>query len=80
VRLSLNDAINNAQDGVSVVIAPSTDVVLTSALVIPANKDVTLTSSGSDVDFFKLIGANGTSTIVVMDDAVVNLERVSMTV
>jgi hypothetical protein len=60
----LRAAINNAQSKTSFIIALDNDISLSSALTIPADKDITLTSNNVTA-FYKLIGANGESTIIV---------------
>jgi len=78
-EIELTNAIDNAPSGVSVVIALDKDVTLTWTLVIPAGKNITLTSSNSNGKFFKLIGADGASTIVVMDNGMVKLDGILVT-
>jgi hypothetical protein len=68
----LVDAIDKAPDGSSYVIALGMDITLTGTLEIPANKIITLISD-SDSKFFKLVGANGESTITVRRDAQLTL-------
>jgi hypothetical protein len=62
-EIELTNAIDNAPSGVSVVIALNKDV-LTWTLVIPAGKDITLTSSKA-TGFYKLIGATDQATILL---------------
>ncbi|MCL2691536.1 MAG: autotransporter adhesin family protein [Candidatus Bathyarchaeota archaeon] len=68
----LIDAVANAPDGSSYTIALDMDITLTDTLEIPADKDITLVSD-SDSKFFKLIGADGKSTITVMRDGELTL-------
>jgi hypothetical protein len=63
------------------IIALNNDIVLTDELVIPANKNITLTSTGDSK--FKLFGANGTvsyeDTIVVGNKGMLRLENIIVT-
>jgi uncharacterized repeat protein (TIGR02543 family) len=78
-EVELREAINNAEAGVSVVIAFEGDIQLTGApLVISANKHITLTSS-SEEGFFKLIGASGVDTINIIDGGLLKLDGVIVT-
>jgi len=75
-EVELRDAVKNAVE--PTVIALSRDIILaSSALVISADKDVTLTSVGNS-GFFKLFGSNG-DTIVVERDGVLRLEGIVVT-
>ncbi|MDR2203966.1 MAG: hypothetical protein LBE76_06695, partial [Nitrososphaerota archaeon] len=60
----LFDAVKNAPDGESTVIAIDRDITLTEALKIPADKNITLTSDSNSV-LYNLRGADGQSTITV---------------
>ncbi|MCL2642711.1 MAG: hypothetical protein FWD52_04285 [Candidatus Bathyarchaeota archaeon] len=62
----LKTTINNALPNTSIVIALDNDVVLSEELVIPSEKNITLTSS-SNSDFYKLIGAYNKNTTLVED-------------
>jgi len=60
LRAAVNDSAG------PIVIAFNGDIQLSGELKIPADKDVTLTSNNDDnTGFFKLVGANGESTIFV---------------
>ena len=73
----LRNAINNAAK--PAVIAFGKDIILTdSSLTIPANKDITLTSSKT-VGYYKLIGAEDTSTIFVNGGSVLKLDGIIVT-
>ena len=88
----LKDAINNAPDGKSTTIALDNDITLTSydeqnhiynyrvaTLIIPANKDITLTSNKAN-GFYKLIGAvHQVDTILVGNDGVLRLDGIIVT-
>jgi hypothetical protein len=73
-EVELVNAVNSAVE--LTVIALDNDIVLTDELVISANKNITLTSSGGSK--FKLFGANDTvvykDTIVVEDKGMLRLE------
>ncbi|MCL2643172.1 MAG: hypothetical protein FWD52_06650 [Candidatus Bathyarchaeota archaeon] len=75
----LRSTINNAFYRGSVVIALSNDISLSrSSLTIPANKDITLTSSKT-IGCYKLIGADGESTITVVEDGVLKIDGIIVT-
>ncbi|MDR0372421.1 MAG: hypothetical protein LBI79_02490 [Nitrososphaerota archaeon] len=74
----LKNAISNAESGVPMIIALDRDITLTKELVISANQGITLTSS-SGTNFFKLIGADGESTITVMPGGLLNLDGIIVT-
>ena len=61
-EMDLQDVINNSAK--SIVIALDSDIALTESLIIPYGKDITLTSDSAN-GFYKLIGANDKSTIVI---------------
>ena len=72
-EMELRNAVNNAVE--PTVIALDNDITLTEQLVIPVNKDITLTST-STPKFFKLIGGDtGRSTFGPRDypQAVINV-------
>jgi hypothetical protein len=73
----LRNAINNAKKPTS--IALLRDVILTEALVISANKDITLTSNSDNANFFKLIGADEHDTLFVEDGGVLKLDKIIVT-
>ncbi|MGD6809036.1 MAG: hypothetical protein ACQCN3_04985 [Candidatus Bathyarchaeia archaeon] len=70
----LEAAVNNAVG--PTVITLDGDIELTEALIIPAGKDITLTSSNIENGFYKLIGANNQSTIIVETGGVLRLDGV----
>lgn len=70
-------AINN--DAKSAVITLDSDIQLTKPLIIPTNKNITLTSNDIANRFYKLIGANKEYTIVVKNDSVLRLDGVVVT-
>jgi hypothetical protein len=72
----IKNAVNNAIEPIVVVL--DNDVRLTESLTIPAGKDVTLTSC-DDNDFYKLIGVDGESVIVVEGGGVLRLKGVIIT-
>ena len=74
----LESTINNAIE--SIVIAFDGNITLTnSPLIIPANKDVTLTSRNNENGFYNLIGANGESAIFVEANGVLRLAGIIVT-
>jgi len=72
----LRSAVNNAAG--STIVALNKDIVLTGSLNITNNKDITLTSSKT-VGYYKLIGAEGMSTIFVAGGSVLKLDGVIVT-
>jgi hypothetical protein len=72
-EVELRTAINNAVG--STVIALDNDITLTEQLVIPANKDITLTSTSTS-KFFKLVGGGSRTTLGPGEysDAVINVK------
>jgi len=62
-EIDLRDTIKNAPSKTSIVINVSGDIFLSSTIIIPINKDITLTSDSKN-GFYKLIGASG-ATITV---------------
>jgi len=73
----LRAAIKNAVG--PTVITLEGDIELTEALIIPAGKDITLTSSNIENGFYKLIGANNQTAIIVETDGVLRLDGVVVT-
>jgi len=73
----LRDAINNAPNKKSHTIAINTDITLCSSLVIPANKDITLTSNKA-LGHYKLIGPYG-DTLTVEERGLLKLDGVIIT-
>jgi hypothetical protein len=69
-------AVNNAAE--PTVILLGNDVKLSGSLSISAHKDITLTSN-SEKGFFKLIGENNESTIMVNDTGVLTLAGIIVT-
>jgi len=76
-EVELRNAVKNAAG--SSVIALDKDITLTEPLVIPAKKDVTLTSNNDNDKFFKLIGANNQTTIMVNDGGALTLAGIVVT-
>ena len=86
----LREAINNAPTKKPFIIALNNDITLTdTTLIIPANKNIILTSNKA-TNYYKLIGtAHGTvqfmvgefsvSTITVNDDAILELDGIGVT-
>jgi len=72
----LREAVNSATE--PVVIALGGDIKLTGSLLIPAGKNITLTSSSKN-GFYKLIGANGESTIIVEKNGMLCLDGITVT-
>jgi len=72
-EVELRSAVNNAVD--ATVIALDKDITLTEQLVIPAGKDITLTSTSTS-KFFKLIGGGSRTTLGPSEypDAVITVE------
>lgn len=73
----LEEAVNDAVE--PTVITLDNDIQLTKPLIIPTNKNITLTSNNIANGFFKLIGANKEYTIVVKTDGVLRLDGVVVT-
>jgi len=74
----LLDAIT-AAGTVATTIELDADITLTSALIIPANADITLKSKGGSSTPYKLIGAEGASTINVANSGVLTLDGINVT-
>jgi len=74
----LKNAINNVSDNKSTTIVIDNDIALTESLKILANKNITLTSNKAS-GFYKLIGADGSSTITVESNGVLKLDGVIVT-
>jgi hypothetical protein len=64
----LEEAVNDAVE--PTVITLDSDIQLTEPLIIPTNKNITLTSNNIANGFYKLIGANNQSAIIVETDGV----------
>jgi hypothetical protein len=85
-EVELRSAVNNAVR--PTVIAFDNDITITEALVIPVDKDLTLTSTSSS-EFFKLIGGDARTTlgpaewpdavIIVSGDGVLRLDGIVVT-
>ncbi|MDR2707137.1 MAG: hypothetical protein LBB87_00095 [Nitrososphaerota archaeon] len=75
---ALKNAINNAPTDKSIAIALDNDITLSDTLIIPINKNITLTSNKIN-DFYKLVGADGKSTITVEGSGVLRLDGVIVT-
>jgi hypothetical protein len=73
----LKEAVNNAVG--PTVITIDRDIQLTEPLTIPAKNDITLTSSNNKNGFYKLVGANETSTIFVEKGGVLRLDGIIVT-
>jgi len=75
----LRVAVNDAENGKPVTIVFDNDISLTdSPLIIPANKNITLTSK-SITRFYKLNGVDWCTTIIVEDCGVLKLDGVVVT-
>jgi len=74
----LRKAVNNTPSRRAVIIALGKDISLSSKLIIPKNKDITLTSNKA-VGYYKLIGADGESTIWVDGNGVLKLDGIIVT-
>jgi len=74
----LRNAINNASNNKSTTISLDNDITLTDKIVIPKNKDITLTSN-KVAGYYKLIGADSVSTIFVEGKGVLKLEGIIVT-
>ncbi|MDR2720280.1 MAG: hypothetical protein LBC03_05715 [Nitrososphaerota archaeon] len=75
----LRNVINNVPVGESATITIGKDVALTGfALYIPANKNITLTSNNTP-EFYKLIGMDSRSTLIVEDGGILRLDGVVVT-
>ncbi len=73
----LRAAVNN--NAKSAVITLDSDIQLTKPFIIPTNKNITLTSNNIANGFYKLIGANNQSAIIVETDGVLRLDGVVVT-
>jgi hypothetical protein len=73
----LVSAINGAPSNVPTVITLGKDIILTTSLSIPAGKNITLASDGSNE--FKLLGADGQSTIIVASGGILVLNGIVVT-
>jgi parallel beta-helix repeat protein len=74
----LRKAVDKVDVGKSVVITLDRNIVLTCELKIPMGKNITLTSKG-DSKFFKLVGADGWSTLAVEAGGVLELKGIIVT-
>ena len=77
-EVELEAAINNMPLDMSVVIALNNNITLTKPLTILANKNVTLTSN-KEIEFYKLGGIRGESTIIVESLGVLQLDGIIVT-
>lgn len=86
-EMELRNAVDNAVE--PTLIALDNDITLTEKLVIPANKDITLTSN-KESELYKLIGTSydeygvivggsSVSTIIVESNGVLKLDGISVT-
>jgi len=76
-EMDLREIVNNVME--PTIITLDNDITLTnSALVIPAGKNITLTSNNGN-GFFKLIGANNAETIIVEENCVLILAGIIVT-
>lgn len=71
----LRVAVSDATEPTTIML--SDDIALTGSLDISANKDITLTSNREE--FFKLIGADNASTIVINDGGLLTLAGIRVT-
>jgi hypothetical protein len=60
------------------IIALDGDISLTESFIVPANKDITLTSN-TEMGSYKLIGADGVNTVFVEGSGVLRLEDIIIT-
>jgi hypothetical protein len=77
-EIELKTTINNATHNIPIVIVLNNDIILKEPLVIPANKNITLTSNLQS-GFFKLIGADKRNTISVMDKGILTIDGIIVT-
>ena len=75
-EIELRNAVNNSAK--PIVIALNCDITLSETIVIPANKDITLTSN-SNTKLFKLIGRHYTNTLTVENDGVLKIDGIIVT-
>jgi uncharacterized repeat protein (TIGR02543 family) len=73
----LKAAISNAANNVPVIVAFDKPIALTGALIIPANKDITLKSEGNAE--FELFGASNVNTITVENRGTLTLAGIVVT-
>jgi uncharacterized repeat protein (TIGR02543 family) len=74
----LRNAVNQVASVTSVSIALERDIELSSALVIAADKTITLISH-SETEFFRLVGASGVDTLIVEAGGVLELTGINVT-
>jgi len=76
---TLKSAVISAPTGLesSYVIALNADISLSDSLVIPTDKNITLTSNGNN--FFKLAGATGKNTIIIENNGFLILDGIGVT-
>jgi hypothetical protein len=75
-EIELKNAVNNATKPTTIVF--NKDITLTETFVIPASKDLTLTSNKAK-GFYKLIGGKSLNTISVEDGGVLRLDGITVT-
>ncbi|MDR0492253.1 MAG: hypothetical protein LBH74_01240 [Nitrososphaerota archaeon] len=75
-EIELVNAVNNAIEPTIITLAR--DIILTGALIIPDNKDITLTSN-NNAKFFKLIRADSCNTIIVDKGGTLKLDGIIIT-
>jgi uncharacterized repeat protein (TIGR02543 family) len=73
---TLQEAITNAEESITIAIVK--DIILSTAINIPAGKDITLVSEKTE-GFWKLIGANNHDTITIEDNGVLTLNSIIVT-
>jgi len=77
-EIELRAVINNATLGIPVNVALKCDITLSESLVISADKHIVLMSDGMD-EFFRLIGASGTDTLIIDSGGVLELAGINVT-
>jgi hypothetical protein len=75
-EVELKNAVDTATGSATITL--DRDISLTEAFIVPANKDITLTSN-TENGFYKLIGADGANTVFVEGSGVLRLEDVMVT-
>ncbi|MDR2707181.1 MAG: hypothetical protein LBB87_00315 [Nitrososphaerota archaeon] len=74
----LKNMINNTVNKKSTVVALDNDITLTETLRIPDDKDITITSNKA-TEYYKLIGAEGKSTVFVDGKGILKLDGIIIT-
>ncbi|MDR0374088.1 MAG: right-handed parallel beta-helix repeat-containing protein [Nitrososphaerota archaeon] len=77
-ELELQAAIDKSENNTATIIALNNDIELSKPLILPAQKNITLTSN-SQTEFFKLIGPKGANTLTVETSGLLELAGINVT-